>query len=74
MQTVAGLLKNDTAVAVENGIGHLLTPAGGQAVHEASVRRRRSNGFEYLASYTLSRTQTNNPGFFTAGGVAFEGA
>ena len=41
---------------------------------QASVRGRRSNGFDYLASYTLSRTQTNNPGFFTPGGVAYEGA
>jgi hypothetical protein len=41
---------------------------------QASVRGRRSQGLEYLVSYTLSRTQTNNPGFFTPGGVAYEGA
>ena len=53
------------------------TAARGRSDYHAlqtSVRRRQSNGFEYLASYTLSRTQTNNPGFFDAGGVATEGA
>ena len=53
------------------------TAARGRSDYHAlqtSVRRRRSNGFEYLASYTLSRTRTNNPGFFDAGGVASEGA
>jgi hypothetical protein len=53
------------------------TAARGRSDYHAlqtSVRRRRSNGFEYLASYTLSRTKTNNPGFFDAGGVATEGA
>lgn len=53
------------------------TAALGRSDYQAlqtSVRRRPSNGFEYLASYTLSRTRTNNPGFFDAGGVASEGA
>jgi hypothetical protein len=34
---------------------------------QASLRRRRSNGFEFLASYTLSKTLTNNGGFYGAG-------
>ena len=31
-------------------------------------------GFEYLASYTLSETKTNNLGYYGSGGVAAEGA
>jgi len=34
---------------------------------QASVRRRRANGFEFLASYTLSKTLTDNGGFYGAG-------
>jgi hypothetical protein len=41
---------------------------------QASVRQRNSNGFEYLASYTLSKVQTNNLGYYGSGGVAAEGA
>ena len=41
---------------------------------QASVRQRNVSGFEYLASYTLSRTRTNNLGYYGSGGVAAEGA
>jgi hypothetical protein len=41
---------------------------------QASVRQRAVRGFEYLASYTLSRTRTNNLGYYGSGGVAAEGA
>jgi hypothetical protein len=41
---------------------------------QASVRQRNARGFEYLASYTLSRTRTNNLGYYGSGGVAAEGA
>jgi carboxypeptidase family protein len=41
---------------------------------QASVRQRNVNGFEYLASYTLSRAQSNNLGYYGSGGVAAEGA
>ena len=41
---------------------------------QASVRQRSVGGFEYLASYTLSRTRTNNLGYYGSGGVAAEGA
>lgn len=41
---------------------------------QASVRRRYAGGFEYLASYTLSSTKTNNLGYYGSGGVAAEGA
>lgn len=41
---------------------------------QASVRQRNVRGFEYLASYTLSRTRTNNLGYYGSGGVAAEGA
>jgi outer membrane receptor protein involved in Fe transport len=34
---------------------------------QASVRRRRANGFEFLASYTLSKTLTDNGGFYGPG-------
>ena len=33
-----------------------------------------SKGLEYLASYTLSRTRTNNLGYYGSGGVQAEGA
>jgi Carboxypeptidase regulatory-like domain len=41
---------------------------------QASVRQRMTHGFEYLASYTLSRTRSNNLGYYGSGGVAAEGA
>ncbi|PYR59080.1 MAG: hypothetical protein DMF91_15680 [Acidobacteria bacterium] len=41
---------------------------------QASVRQRYSKGLEYLASYTLSRTRSNNLGYYGSGGVAAEGA
>ena len=41
---------------------------------QASLRQRAVGGFEYLASYTLSSTKTNNLGYYGSGGVAAEGA
>jgi Carboxypeptidase regulatory-like domain/TonB dependent receptor len=41
---------------------------------QASLRQRANHGLEYLASYTLSRTRTNNLGYYGSGGVAAEGA
>jgi hypothetical protein len=41
---------------------------------QVSVRQRANKGFEYLASYTLSQTRTNNLGYYGSGGVAAEGA
>ena len=41
---------------------------------QASLRQRNVNGLEYLASYTLSETKTNNLGYYGSGGVAAEGA
>jgi hypothetical protein len=41
---------------------------------QVSVRQRAVRGFEYLASYTLSKTLTNNLGYYGSGGVAAEGA
>ncbi len=41
---------------------------------QASVRQRNVGGAEFLASYTLSRTRTNNLGYYGSGGVAAEGA
>jgi hypothetical protein len=41
---------------------------------QVSVRQRNVKGVEYLASYTLSRTRTNNLGYYGSGGVAAEGA
>ena len=40
---------------------------------QASLRQRNVKGFEYLASYTLSRTRTNNLGYYGSGGVARRG-
>jgi hypothetical protein len=34
---------------------------------QTSVRRRRANGLEFLASYTFSRSLTDNGGFYGAG-------
>ena len=41
---------------------------------QASLRQRNVAGFEYLASYTLSETKTNNLGYYGSGGVEAEGA
>jgi hypothetical protein len=41
---------------------------------QVSLRQRNVKGVEYLASYTLSRTRTNNLGYYGSGGVAAEGA
>ena len=41
---------------------------------QLSLRQRNARGFEYLASYTLSETKTNNLGYYGSGGVAAEGA
>jgi hypothetical protein len=41
---------------------------------QVSLRQRNVRGFEYLASYTLSETKTNNLGYYGSGGVAAEGA
>ncbi len=36
---------------------------------QVSARRRLSQGFEFLASYTLSKTLTDNLGYYGSGGV-----
>jgi hypothetical protein len=41
---------------------------------QASLRQRAVSGFEYMLSYTLSETKTNNLGYYGSGGVAAEGA
>jgi hypothetical protein len=41
---------------------------------QATLRQRNVNGVEYRASYTLSRTRTNNLGYYGSGGVNAEGA
>ena len=41
---------------------------------QASVRRRNVNGLEFMASYTLSKANSNNRGFYGSSGVASEGA
>ena len=40
---------------------------------QVSLRQRNVKGVEYLASYTLSRTRTNNLGYYGSGGVAGRG-
>ena len=53
------------------------TAARGRSDYNAlqvSLRQRNVNGFEYLASYTLSQAKTNNLGYYGSGGVAAEGA
>ena len=53
------------------------TAARGRSDYNAlqvSLRQRSMNGLEYLASYTLSQTKTNNLGYYGSGGVAAEGA
>jgi len=41
---------------------------------QLSLRQRAVKGVEYMASYTLSRTRSNNLGYYGSGGVAAEGA
>ncbi len=41
---------------------------------QISARKRLSHGLEFLASYTLSRTLTDNLGYYGSSGVAAEGA
>jgi hypothetical protein len=41
---------------------------------QVSARKRLSRGLEFLASYTLSRTLTDNLGYYGSAGVAGEGA
>jgi hypothetical protein len=41
---------------------------------QLSFRQRQVGGLEYLASYTISETKTNNLGYYGSGGVAAEGA
>jgi hypothetical protein len=41
---------------------------------QAGLRRRYSNGLEFLTSYTLSKTLTDNLGYYGSGGVAAQGA
>jgi hypothetical protein len=41
---------------------------------QLSGRKRLSSGLEFLASYTLSRTLTDNLGYYGSSGVAAEGA
>ena len=59
-------------------IGNISTTAArGRSDYNAlqvSLRQRSMNGLEYLASYTLSQTKTNNLGYYGSGGVAAEGA
>jgi len=41
---------------------------------QASVRQRYSRGLEFLASYTYSRTMSDNLGYYGSGGVAAQSA
>jgi hypothetical protein len=41
---------------------------------QAGARRRYSQGLEFLASYTWSKTLTDNLGYYGSGGVAAQGA
>ncbi len=41
---------------------------------QVSVRQRQMKGFEFLISYTLSKTLTDNLGYYGSGGVASQGA
>jgi hypothetical protein len=41
---------------------------------QAGLRRRYSQGLEFLTSYTLSKTLTDNLGYYGSGGVAAQGA
>lgn len=41
---------------------------------QLSARQRLSKGFEFLLSYTLSKTMTDNLGYYGSGGVASQGA
>jgi hypothetical protein len=53
------------------------TAARGRSNYNAlqtSLRQRLNNGLEFLASYTWSKTMTNNLGYYGSPGVAAEGA
>ncbi len=41
---------------------------------QVSVRQRQMKGFEFLISYTFSKTLTDNLGYYGSGGVASQGA
>jgi hypothetical protein len=41
---------------------------------QVSARQRLVKGFEFLLSYTLSKTMTDNLGYYGSGGVASQGA
>lgn len=41
---------------------------------QVGARQRLSKGFEYLLSYTWSKTMTDNLGYYGSGGVAAQGA
>ncbi len=41
---------------------------------QMSMRQRSSKGLEFLASYTFSKTMTDNLGYYGSGGVAAQGA
>jgi Carboxypeptidase regulatory-like domain len=41
---------------------------------QAGARRRYTNGLEFMASYTWSKTMTDNLGYYGSGGVAAQGA
>jgi hypothetical protein len=41
---------------------------------QVSARQRLTKGFEFMLSYTLSKTMTDNLGYYGSGGVASQGA
>ena len=41
---------------------------------QVSARQRLTKGFEFLLSYTMSKTMTDNLGYYGSGGVASQGA
>ncbi len=41
---------------------------------QVSARQRNTSGFEYLLSYTWSKTMTDNLGYYGSGGVSAQGA
>lgn len=41
---------------------------------QVNLRQRNNRGFEYLASYTFSKTLTDNLGYYGSGGVAAQSA
>jgi hypothetical protein len=54
----------------------LTESSGTMAYHSLQVgsRRRFSRGLEFIAAYTLSKTLSDNPGFFSCAGVSGENA